>query len=108
VIGDKLYKCLILTYFYVSLMGRGIQMVTQQLKDVKDKIVGLKQTLRAVQQGKIMMVYVANDADEFVLRKVAEACNQADVPVSKVNYSQYELGRVCQIEVGAAVVALPK
>lgn len=83
-------------------------MVVQQLKGVKDKIVGLKQTLRAVQQGKIMMVYVANDADESVLRKVAEACNQAEVPVTKVNYSQHELGRVCQIEVGAAVVALPK
>jgi len=83
-------------------------MVVQKLKDVKDKIVGLKQTLRAVQQGKVMMVYIANDVDESVLRQVAEACNASEIPFSKVNHDQHELGRICQIEVGAAVVALPK
>jgi large subunit ribosomal protein L7A len=83
-------------------------MVVQKLKDVKDKIVGLKQTLRAMQQGKVMMVYIANDVDEFVSRQVAEACNAMEIPLTKVNYNQHELGRICQIEVGAAVVALPK
>jgi large subunit ribosomal protein L7A len=83
-------------------------MVVQQLKDVPDKIVGLKQTLRAVQQGKVKMVYIADDVDETVVRKITEACSAATVPFTEVNYNQSELGRVCRIEVGAAVVALPK
>ncbi|MGD8399374.1 MAG: ribosomal L7Ae/L30e/S12e/Gadd45 family protein [Bacillota bacterium] len=78
------------------------------LKDVKDKIVGLKQTLRALQQGKVQLVYIANDVDESVMRKITETCNLAGVPLVKVNCNQYEVGRICQIEVGAAVVAVPK
>jgi large subunit ribosomal protein L7A len=83
-------------------------MTVQKLKDVKDKIVGLKQTLRAVQQGKVMMVYIANDVDESVLRQITEACEAKKVQFARVNYNQHEFGRFCQIEVGAAVVALPK
>lgn len=80
----------------------------QQLKDVKDKIVGLKQTLRALQQDKVGKVYIANDVEEHVVRKVTDACRDKQVPLVRLNCRQRELGRVCQIEVGAAVVALPK
>ncbi|HEY8463878.1 MAG TPA: ribosomal L7Ae/L30e/S12e/Gadd45 family protein [Bacillota bacterium] len=80
----------------------------QQIKDIKDKIVGLKQTLRALQQGKIAKVYIANDVDEHVWRKVTTACREYQVPLVKLNCNQGELGQICQIEVGAAVVALPK
>jgi large subunit ribosomal protein L7A len=80
----------------------------QQIKDVKEKIVGLKQTLRAMQQGKVKMVYVAGDIEEHVLRKISDACHETDVPLTKLNYCQRELGKFCQIEVGAAVVALLK
>jgi large subunit ribosomal protein L7A len=80
----------------------------QQIKDVKEKIVGLKRTLRALQQGKVKMVYVADDIEEHVLRKISDACRETDVPLTRLSYCQRELGRFCQIEVGAAVVALLK
>lgn len=80
----------------------------QQLKDVKDKIVGLKQTLRALQQDKVEKVYIANDVEEHIVRKVTEVCRDKQVPLVRLNCHQRELGRICQIEVGAAVVALPK
>jgi large subunit ribosomal protein L7A len=83
-------------------------MAVTQIKDVRDKIVGLKQTLRALQQGKVKTVYMANDVEEIVRRKVNVACSAAGVRIVQINYSQRELGRICQIEVGAAVVALPK
>jgi len=83
-------------------------LVVQQIKDVKDKIVGLKQTLRALQQDKVEKVYIANDVEEHVLRKVTDACRDKEVLLVKLNYNQRELGRICQIEVGAAVVALPR
>lgn len=80
----------------------------QHIKDVKDKIVGLKQTLRALQQGKVEKVYIADDVEEHVFRKVTEMCREKEVLLVKLNCNQRELGRICQIEVGAAVVALPR
>jgi large subunit ribosomal protein L7A len=80
----------------------------QQIKDSKDKIVGLKQTLRAVQQSKVERVYIADDVEEHVFQKVFEACKEKNVPLEKLKCNQRELGRTCRIEVGAAVVALPK
>ena len=80
----------------------------QQIKDVKEKVVGLKQTLRAMQQGKVKMVYVAYDIEEHVLRKISEACRETGVPLTKQKFCQRELGKFCQIEVGDAVVALLK
>jgi large subunit ribosomal protein L7A len=80
----------------------------QQIKDVKEKIVGLKQTLRAMQQGKVKLVYVADDIEEHVLRKISDACRETDVPLTRLKLCQRELGDFCQIEVGAAVVALLK
>jgi large subunit ribosomal protein L7A len=80
----------------------------QQIKDVKEKIVGLKQTLRAMQQGKVKMVYVADDIEEHVLRKISDACRETNVPLTRLGYCQHEMGKFCKIEVGAAVVALLK
>jgi large subunit ribosomal protein L7A len=80
----------------------------QQIRDVKEKIVGLKQTLRAMQQGKVKMVYVADDIEEHVLRKISDACRETNVSLTRLELSQHELGKFCQIEVGAAVVALLK
>jgi large subunit ribosomal protein L7A len=94
-------------HIFEWLRGRKVTAV-QQIKDVKEKIVGLKQTLRAMQQGKVKMVYVADDIEEHVLRKISDACRETNVPLKRLGYCQCELGRFCQIEVGAAVVALLK
>jgi large subunit ribosomal protein L7A len=78
----------------------------QTIKEAKNKIIGLKQTLRAIQQGKIQKVYIANDIEEHILRQITEICQQKTVPLISINVNQKELGRICQIEVGAAVVSL--
>jgi large subunit ribosomal protein L7A len=78
----------------------------QAIKEAKNKIIGLKQTLRAIQQDKIQVVYIANDIEEHILRQVSEICQQKAVPLIPLNVNKKELGRHCQIEVGAAVVSL--
>lgn len=78
----------------------------QTIKEAKNKIIGLKQTLRAIQQGKIQKVYIANDIEEHILRQITEICQQKTVPLISINVNPKELGRICQIEVGAAVVSL--
>lgn len=71
------------------------------------KIVGLKQTLKAVETGTAGAVYVARDADERLMRDLLEKCAQRGVQVVLVP-SMAELGRICGIEVGAAAAARPR
>ncbi|MGE5583806.1 MAG: ribosomal L7Ae/L30e/S12e/Gadd45 family protein [Bacillota bacterium] len=78
----------------------------QTIKDTKEKVIGLKQTLRAIQQGTISKVYIANDVEDHVLRKITGPCQEKGIAIIQSNLTQRELGRLCQIEVGAAVVGI--
>lgn len=82
--------------------------VIQTIKEAQDKIVGLKQTLRAIQQDKVSVVYIASDIEEHILHKITVPCRQRSITLIPANLTQKELGRLCQIEVGAAIVALTK
>lgn len=68
------------------------------------KVVGLKQTKKAVKEGLAVKVYLARDAEERVLRPIYELCRESSVPVEMAD-SMDELGAACGIEVGAAAVA---
>lgn len=76
------------------------------LKNAK-KVVGAKQTVKAVEKGLAAIVYVACDADQRLLLPVHEACAREKVTVDN-GLSMLELGKVCGIEVGAAAVACLK
>ncbi len=80
----------------------------QTIKEAKNKIVGLKQTLRAIQQDNISMVYLANDIEDHIYRKILTPCQEKNIPITNTNLSQRDLGRLCQIEVGAAVIGITK
>jgi large subunit ribosomal protein L7A len=80
----------------------------QAIKDAKEKVIGLKQTLRAIQQDKVNVVVLANDIEEHLAKKIFEACEERQISVFPLSIGQRELGRLCQIEVGASVVALIK
>jgi large subunit ribosomal protein L7A len=80
----------------------------QTIKEARNKIIGLKQTLRAIQQDKIHVVYIANDIDEPIARQIIEICRQKEIRLIPSDLNQKEMGRLCQIEVGAAVVSLVK
>lgn len=76
------------------------------LKNAK-KVVGAKQTVKAVEKGLAAVVYLANDADQRLLLPVTEACIRENVAMD-TSLSMLELGKVCGIEVGAAAVACLK
>ncbi len=69
------------------------------------KVVGAKQTKRALSGGTAVAVYLADDADPRVTEAIRELCVQQNVPTHDVP-SMKELGQVCGIAVGAAVAAL--
>lgn len=67
--------------------------------------VGLKQTIRAIESGYVVSVVVAEDADQRVTGKIISLCRELKIPVYYVD-SMRRLGKVCGIEVSAAVVGI--
>ncbi|NLY10152.1 MAG: 50S ribosomal protein L7Ae-like protein [Firmicutes bacterium] len=78
--------------------------MTADLTSAK-KLVGAKQTLKALQTGQARAVYVAKDADTHVTQPIVQLCSQTGVKVIEVA-SMAELGKACSIDVGAAVAAI--
>lgn len=76
-----------------------------RLRLAKRKTVGVKQTLKAVQSGEAQVVYLAQDAEERVLRPLKQALAKHPVSIVEVE-SMQQLGRECGIDVGAAAAAL--
>ncbi len=74
--------------------------------EAKNKVIGLKQTLRAIQQDKACIIYLANDVDEHILKKIKLASRGKDVKIITTRVGKKELGQICRIDVNAAVVAL--
>ena len=69
------------------------------------KVVGVKQTRRALQDGRAARVFLAEDADPRVTGPVEELCREKDIPVERVSQMK-ELGSACGIAVPSAVAAL--
>lgn len=69
--------------------------------------VGIKQSSRAIAEGKAMKVYVAKDADASIIDKVLELAKANQVPVELVENMKI-LGKACKIDVGAATAVILK
>ena len=72
-----------------------------------NKIVGIKQLRKALRDDKAAKVFVARSADPKLTDPIVEMCREKNVPLVEVPTME-ELGKACQIEVGAAVAALLK
>jgi large subunit ribosomal protein L7A len=76
------------------------------LKDSK-KTVGLKQSLKVLRKGQVKTVIIARDADEKIIKEVLAICEEDSIEVLYVDEMK-ELGKACNIDVGAAVVCVLK
>lgn len=77
------------------------------LKSSKKRIIGLKQTIKAVKENRVCKVYIANDADNFIKNNILKACEGKDLEIVYVN-TMKELGEACGIEVKASTASLLK
>lgn len=77
----------------------------QRLMSASRKVVGTKQSLRAVQKGEARVVYLAGDAEPRVVAPLYRLCEEKGIEVVAIT-SMEELGRACRIEVGAAAAAI--
>ncbi len=76
-----------------------------QLKNARRKVAGMKQTLKALEKGEALAVFIARDAEEKIIRPVAELCEAKGVELHYVDTMQ-ELGKLCGIKVNAATAAI--
>ncbi|HQA57900.1 MAG TPA: ribosomal L7Ae/L30e/S12e/Gadd45 family protein [Acetivibrio sp.] len=79
------------------------------LEDLKssNKTVGLKQSMKAVEKMTAKQVFIAKDADERVVGRIKELCQKNNIPIVYVD-TMKQLGKACDIEVGASVACLLK
>lgn len=75
------------------------------LSDSRPMLVGMKQVIKGLENGRVDTVLLASDADAFVARAVDEAAKKQGAVIYYVP-SKAELGRRAGIQVDAACVGI--
>ena len=71
----------------------------------RERVVGVKQSARAIRDGRAEEIFLSCDADTAVAGRIRQCCGA--LPVNET-YTMAQLGRLCGIAVGASVVTLLK
>ena len=71
------------------------------------KLIGIKQSIKAVGKEIALKVYLADDTDVRLILPLQQACQTQNVPIIG-GFSMEELGDACGIDVGAAAVTILK
>lgn len=70
-----------------------------------EKVVGVKQTAKALKSNQGKVLYVAKDADKKLVEPIIELANTKSLQVVYVE-TMKELGNLCAIEVSAATALI--
>lgn len=73
----------------------------------KNKVVGMKQSLRVINENKAKVVYVAKDAKYELFQTVEKLANEHSLQIIYVD-TMKELGRLCNIDVEASTAVILK
>ena len=71
------------------------------------KVIGIKQSIKAVEKNTAATVYIAADADTRLTFPLEQVCRNQGVPVVG-GHSMEELGGACGIDVGSASITILK
>lgn len=82
-------------------------MMLTDLSKMKKKVVGFKQTLNVINNGKAEKVFLAEDVDQNIKQIIQDTSNKNNIIVIPVE-SKMRLGRACGIDVSAACAAILK
>ena len=73
----------------------------------QEKVIGVKQSRRAVLSELVQLVFIASDADPALTEPLESMCLQREIPVID-RFTMRELGQAAGIQVGASVAAVLK
>ncbi len=80
-------------------------MALERMRKASKKVVGQKQTLRALKNGEAVTVLIAQDAERHVIEPVVKEGAERQVEIIEVE-SMVSLGKACGIKVKTAVAAI--
>ena len=69
------------------------------------KVIGIKQSTKAMNNGEGIKLYIANDADNYLINSLVELAKQKDIEVYSIDTMRI-LGKMCGIEVKAAAALI--
>ena len=75
------------------------------LLNAGEKVIGLKQSIKEIKRKNAKIVFLAVDADNHLQSEIKELCFEKGIEVI-CEYSMKNLGELCEIDVGAAIVAV--
>jgi len=78
----------------------------EELKN-KNKLVGLKQSIKALENDMVAKAFVALDADDKIKGPFIESCSSKNIEIEYVD-TLMELGNACDINIGAAIAVILK
>ncbi|AZR74712.1 50S ribosomal protein L7ae [Anoxybacter fermentans] len=82
-------------------------MMLTRLKESDNRVVGSKQTLKALKGERVEHLFIAKDAETRITDPLVELAKKSNVPIHYVD-TMAELGEAAGIEVGAAAAAILK
>lgn len=82
-------------------------MLLEKISNDLKVAIGLKQVKKALLAEKASLVYLAEDAEEHVKKPILELAKEKHVEIVFVQ-TMVELGRACNIDVGAATAVIEK
>ena len=82
-------------------------MPISELMEANKKKIGIKQSTRALLEDIVEKVYIANNADQHVTRRIINLATEKGVEIVYVP-TMHELGLACKINVGAATAVIIK
>lgn len=82
-------------------------MMLTRLNDCNNRVVGSKQTRKALKNEEVEKLFIAKDADEKVIYPLIDLAKDNNIPITYAD-SMYELGKASGIDVKAACAAILK
>lgn len=104
--GDKIVKCVLGEDFGKERENCLVDdELIARIDGARRKIVGTKQTLKALEKGEAIMVILARDAEERISAPVAALAGEKEVEVCSIE-TMSTLGKICGVKVKAAAAAI--
>lgn len=69
------------------------------------KVIGIKQTTKAIRNGEGTILYIAKDTDEELIEPIEILAKEHSLEIKYID-TMKELGKRCGIDVGAAVALI--
>ena len=81
--------------------------IVDKANGLKNLTVGLRQSVKQIERDNVSEAIVAKDTDSYILNPFLELCKEKGIAV-KYAESKKELGKMCRLDVGAAIAVIRK